>query len=419
MKEREHEGMRDEGNISRLEGEEKNKQEHSITSINKGIDKIKRGLTSIIEEQDFDQLLKSGKTLRIKLGIDPTASLIHLGHLVLIFKLREFQEIGHEVCLIIGDFTAQIGDPSGRTSLRPKLSEHDVKENAKEILRKVKRFLIEERTRVYFNSEWFKSIGATKLFELFSKGTVAQIIAREDFKKRMHEKSPIFVHEFLYPFLQAYDSVVVRADIELGGSDQLFNLLFAREIMKEYGLPPEVCITTPILEGTDGKLKMSKSYHNYITPDEPAEDIYGKLMGVDDELIFKYAELLCGYENDELDELKKIHRFEAKTQIAFKITARLKGEKEALRAKEWFNKVIREKEIPEEIPQIYAKEGEILQKVLKEAGVVSSVSEATRLTESGGIYINGEKVKEKFFELKKGEYKIRVGKTKFLKLIVK
>ncbi|MFZ8802926.1 MAG: tyrosine--tRNA ligase, partial [Candidatus Calescibacterium sp.] len=369
--------------------------------------------------QDFDQLLKSGKTLRIKLGIDPTASLIHLGHLVLIFKLREFQEIGHEVCLIIGDFTAQIGDPSGRTSLRPKLSEHEVKENAKEILRKVKRFLIEERTRVYFNSEWFKSIGTTKLFELFSKGTVAQIIAREDFKKRMQEKSPIFVHEFLYPFLQAYDSVVVRADIELGGSDQLFNLLFAREIMKEYGLPPEVCITTPILEGTDGKLKMSKSYGNYITPDEAPEDIYGKLMGVDDELIFKYAELLGGYENNELDELKKIHRFEAKTQIAFKITARLKGEKEALRAKEWFNKVIREKEIPEEIPQIYAKEGEILQKVLKEAGVVSSVSEATRLTESGGIYINGEKVKEKFFELKKGEYKIRVGKTRFLKLIVK
>jgi len=418
MKEREHEGMRNEENISRSE-EEENKEEHSITSINKEIDKMKRGLTSIIEEQDFDQLLKSGKTLRIKLGIDPTASLIHLGHLVLIFKLREFQEIGHEVCLIIGDFTAQIGDPSGRTSLRPKLSEHEVKENAKEILRKVKRFLIEERTRVYFNSEWFKSIGTTKLFELFSKGTVAQIIAREDFKKRMQEKSPIFVHEFLYPFLQAYDSVVVRADIELGGSDQLFNLLFAREIMKEYGLPPEVCITTPILEGTDGKLKMSKSYGNYITPDEAPEDIYGKLMGVDDELIFKYAELLGGYENNELDELKKIHRFEAKTQIAFKITARLKGEKEALRAKEWFNKVIREKEIPEEIPQIYAKEGEILQKVLKEAGVVSSVSEATRLTESGGIYINGEKVKEKFFELKKGEYKIRVGKTRFLKLIVK
>ena len=195
MKEQEHEGMRNEENISRLE-EEENKEEHSITSINKEIDKIKRGLTSIIEEQDFDQLLKSGKTLRIKLGIDPTASLIHLGHLVLIFKLREFQEIGHEVCLIIGDFTAQIGDPSGRTSLRPKLSEHDVKENAKEILTKVKRFLIEERTRVYFNSEWFKSIGTTKLFELFSKGTVAQIIAREDFKKRMQEKSPIYVHEF-------------------------------------------------------------------------------------------------------------------------------------------------------------------------------------------------------------------------------
>jgi tyrosyl-tRNA synthetase len=302
--------------------------------------------------------------------------------------------------------------------LRPKLSEEEVKENAKEILKKVMRFLIEERTRVYFNSEWFKSMSTTKLFELFSKATVAQIIAREDFKKRMQEKVPIFVHEFLYPFLQAYDSVVVKADIELGGSDQLFNLIFARQIMKEYGLPPEVCITTPILEGTNGKLKMSKSYGNYITPDEPAEDIFGKLMGIDDILIFKYAELLGGYEQKELEELKKIPRFEAKTQIAYKITARLKGEKEAMRAKDWFDKVIREREMPDEIPQIHAKEGSILQKVLKESGIVSSVSEAMRLTESGGIYINGERIKEKFFELKKGEYKVRVGKTRFVKIVV-
>jgi tyrosyl-tRNA synthetase len=395
-----------------MQEEEKNQEKKNC------LEKIKRGLISIVEEEEFGKLLKSGRTLRVKLGIDPTASLIHLGHLVLIFKLREFQEMGHEVCLIIGDFTAQIGDPSGRTTLRPKLSEEEVKENAEEILKKVMRFLIEERTRVYFNSEWFKSMSTTKLFELFSKATVAQIIAREDFKKRMQEKAPIFVHEFLYPFLQAYDSVVVKADIELGGSDQLFNLIFVRQIMKEYGLPPEVCITTPILEGTDGKLKMSKSYGNYITPDEPAEDIFGKLMGIDDMLIFKYAELLGGYEQKELEELKKIPRFEAKTQIAYKITARLKGEDEAMRAKDWFDKVIREREMPDEIPQIHAKEGGILQKVLKEAGIVSSVSEAMRLTESGGIYINGERIKEKFFELKKGEYKVRVGKTKFVRIIV-
>jgi tyrosyl-tRNA synthetase len=392
--------------------EEKNQKKKN------GLEKIKRGLISIVEEEELEKLLKSGRTLRVKLGIDPTASLIHLGHLVLIFKLREFQEMGHEVCLIIGDFTAQIGDPSGRTTLRPKLSEEEVKENAKEILKKVMKFLIEEKTKVYFNSEWFKSMSTTELFELFSKATVAQIIAREDFKKRMQEKAPIFVHEFLYPFLQAYDSVVVKADIELGGSDQLFNLIFARQIMKEYGLPPEVCITTPILEGTDGKLKMSKSYGNYITPDEPAEDIFGKLMGIDDVLIFKYAELLGGYEQKELEELKKIPRFKAKTQIAYKITARLKGEKEAMKAKEWFDKVIREREMPDEIPQIHAKEGSILQKVLKESGIVSSVSEAIRLTESGGIYINGERIKEKFFELKKGEYKVRVGKTRFVKIVV-
>jgi tyrosyl-tRNA synthetase len=398
--------------IEMMYEEEKNQKKKN------GLEKIKRGLISVVEEEELEKLLKSGRTLRVKLGIDPTASLIHLGHLVLIFKLREFQEMGHEVCLIIGDFTAQIGDPSGRTTLRPKLSEEEVKENAKEILKKVMRFLIEERTRVYFNSEWFKSMSTTELFELFSKATVAQIIAREDFKKRMQEKVPIFVHEFLYPFLQAYDSVVVKADIELGGSDQLFNLIFARQIMKEYGLPPEVCITTPILEGTDGKLKMSKSYGNYITPDEPAEDIFGKLMGIDDVLIFKYAELLGGYEQKELEELKKIPRFEAKNQIAYKITVRLKGEKEAMRAKDWFDKVIREREMPDKIPQIHAKEGSILQKVLKEAGIVSSVSEAMRLTESGGIYINGERIKEKFFELKKGEYKVRVGKTRFVKIVV-
>jgi tyrosyl-tRNA synthetase len=408
--EQKHEGKNH--GIEMMQEEEKDQKKKN------GLEKIKRGLISIVEEEELEKLLKSGRTLRVKLGIDPTASLIHLGHLVLIFKLREFQEMGHEVCLIIGDFTAQIGDPSGRTTLRPKLSEEEVKENANEILKKVMRFLIEERTRVYFNSEWFKSMSTTELFELFSKATVAQIIAREDFKKRMQEKAPIFVHEFLYPFLQAYDSVVVKADIELGGSDQLFNLIFARQIMKEYGLPPEVCITTPILEGTDGKLKMSKSYGNYITPDEPAEDIFGKLMGIDDMLIFKYAELLGGYEQKELEDLKKIPRFEAKTQIAYKITARLKGEKEAMRAKDWFDKVIREKEMPDEIPQIHAKEGSILQKVLKESGIVSSVSEAMRLTESGGIYINGERIKEKFFELKKGEYKVRVGKTRFVKIVV-
>jgi tyrosyl-tRNA synthetase len=382
--------------------------------------RLKRNLTNIIEEKEFDELLDSGRELRIKLGIDPTASLIHLGHLVLFFKLREFQEEGHIVCLIIGDFTAQIGDPSGRLSARPKMKKEEVRENSKNILEKCTNFLIKEKTKVYYNSEWFESMSASELFELFSKSTVAKIISRDDFKKRMEQNEPLFVHEFLYPFLQAYDSVVVRADIELGGNDQLFNLLLGREIMREYGLKPQVCITTPILEGLDGKLKMSKTYGNYISPDEKAEDIFGKLMGVDDNLIFKYAKLLGRYESDEeIEDLKKLHPFEAKTQIAFRITKILKGEEEAKRSLDWFNKVIREREIPEDIPEIEANEGDILQKVLKEKGFIKSVSEAIRITESGGIYVNGEQIKEKFFQLKKGEYKVRIGKTKFVKVKVK
>lgn len=385
---------------------------------NRMIEKLKSGLTNIVEEKELDEVLSSGRKLRVKFGIDPTASMVHLGHLVIIFKLREFQELGHDVYLIIGDFTATIGDPSGRISLRPKLSYDEVKNNAKIILEKCKRFLIEERTKVVFNSEWFSSMSMTRFFELVSRATVSQILSRDDFRDRLEKKAPIYAHEFLYPFLQAYDSVMVRADIEIGGNDQLFNLLLGREIMRSFGLEPQVCITTPLLEGLDGKLKMSKTYGNYIAVDEEPEAIYGKLMGVSDELIVKYGKLIAGMDEEEIQNLRKEHPFRMKEKIAYRITEILKGPDMAKKAKDWFDRIIRAREIPEQIPEFKAKEGTILQKYLKEIGFVKSVSEAIRLTESGGIYVNGEQIKERLYELKKGEYVVRVGKIKFLKIIV-
>lgn len=380
--------------------------------------KIKKNLTRVIEESEFDELIKSGRKLRIKFGIDPTASLIHIGHLVILFKLKEFQELGHDVCLVIGDFTATIGDPSGRSNARNMMSYDEARRNAQIILEKCFRFLIKERTRVFFNSDWFSSMSLPKFFELISKTTVSQIISREDFKERMENKVPIYNHEFLYPVLQAYDSVMIRADIELGGNDQLFNLSLGRDIMRDYGLKPQVCITTPILEGLDGKLKMSKTYNNYVSVDEEPESIYGKLMGVSDELIIKYGKLLANFEDEELEKMKKENAFRMKEKIVYTITEILKGKEMAEKAKDWFDKIIRLRETPENIPEFKAREGTILQKLIKELGFVKSVSEAIRLTESGGIYVNGTQIKERMYELKKGQYKIRIGKIKFLKIIV-
>lgn len=380
--------------------------------------RIKRNLTNIIDEKELDELLESGRKLRVKFGIDPTAPLIHIGHLVILRKLRDFQELGHEVCLVIGDFTATIGDPSGRTSTRPKMSYDEVLKNSHFILEKCMRFLDKERTKVFFNSEWFSSMELPRFFELLSRATVSQTISRDDFRERLEKKSPIYTHEFIYPFLQAYDSVVIRANIEIGGNDQLFNLLLGRDIMRCYGLPPQVCITTPILEGLDGKLKMSKSYNNYISVDDEPEGIYGKLMGVKDELIIKYGKLICGYDDDEIAEMQKLHPFKMKETIALRITEILRGKEMAERAKSWFDRIIRARETPENVPQFKAKKGTILQKFLKEIGYVKSVSEAIRLTDSGGLYVNGEPVKDRLYELKAGEYDVRVGKVKFLRIIV-
>ncbi|MCS7213281.1 MAG: tyrosine--tRNA ligase [Candidatus Calescibacterium sp.] len=381
-------------------------------------EKIKNNLTNIVEEEELENLLRSGRKLRVKFGIDPTASLIHIGHLVILFKLKEFQELGHDVYLIIGDFTATIGDPSGRTTTRTKMSYEETKKNAQIILEKCMRFLIKEKTKVLFNSDWFSSMELSRFFELLSRATISQVISREDFKERFEKKMPIYTHEFLYPFLQAYDSVVVKADIEIGGNDQLFNLILGRDIMRSYNMPPQVCLTTPILEGLDGKLKMSKTYGNYISVDDEPEAIYGKLMGVSDELIVKYGKLLAGLEESEIEEMKKEHPFKMKEKISFKITEILKGKQMAEKAKEWFDKIIRSREIPEQIPEFRTKEGTILQKLIKEIGLVKSVSEAVRLTESGGIYIDGQPIKERMYELKKGQYNVRIGKIKFVKIIV-
>lgn len=384
----------------------------------KELEKIKRNLTRIIEERELDELIKSDKKLRIKFGIDPTASLIHIGHLVILFKLKEFQELGHDVCLVIGDFTATIGDPSGRNTTRPIMSYEETRKNAQIILEKCFRFLVREKTKIFFNSDWFSPMNLPKFFEIISRTTISQIISREDFKERMENKIPIYTHEFLYPVLQAYDSIIIKADIEIGGNDQLFNLVLGRDIMRSYGLKPQVCITTPILEGLDGKLKMSKSYNNYISVDEEPESIYGKLMGVSDDRIIKYGKILANFDDNQIDEMRKEHAFKMKEKIVYTITEILKSKEMAEKAKTWFDKIIRSREIPENISEFKTKEGTILQKFIKEIGFVKSVSEAIRLTESGGIYVNGEPIKERMYELKKGQYNVRIGKIKFLRIIV-
>lgn len=388
------------------------------------LQEVKRGCFKIVEEGELEDRLKKGK-LRVKFGIDPTSSMLHLGHLVLFLKARDFQKLGHKIILIIGDFTAMVGDPSGRTALRPALTREEVEKNAKAILSNIFRFIDREKCEVLRNSEWFSRMSLSEFFPLLSKVTVSRIISREEFKVRLSEGKPLFAHEFLYPVLQGYDSVVTKADVEIGGHDQLFNLIFARDIMRLYSLKPQVCLTVPLLEGTDGKLKMSKTYGNYIGLDETPEDVFGKLMGIPDTLISKYFVLVGGMQDEEAGKLEedleagRIHPFKAKQELAFKITSILHGEDEAKYAEEWFNRVIRERKLPDELPstEIDVENG-WLPKVLKEAGLTKSTSEALRLITHGGVFVDGLRITDKDFKLSPGTHHVRVGKTRFMRVIL-
>ncbi|GAQ94437.1 tyrosyl-tRNA synthetase [Thermodesulfovibrio aggregans] len=397
----------------------------------KQLEIIKRGTVEIILEEDLKKKLekayKEGKPLRIKVGFDPTAPDIHLGHTVLLEKMRQFQELGHEVIFLIGDFTGMIGDPSGKTETRKPLTREEVLKNAETYKDQVFKILDPEKTLIMFNSEWFNKMTALDMCRLAGAETVARMLEREDFKKRFTEGRPITILEFLYPLLQAYDSVYLKADIELGGTDQKFNLLMGRQLMKMYGMEEQVVIMMPLLEGLDGVQKMSKSLGNYIGINEPPDEMFGKIMSINDELMLKYYELLSHISIEELNELKKgikegkINPRDAKESLAVEIVTRYHGKELAEKARENFIKLFRKKEIPEEIETVELKdegEGIWLPKILKEQGLTKSTSEAIRLIKQGGVRVNNEPLVNPDIKIKAGEYIVKVGKRRFIRIKV-
>ncbi|MEI8055585.1 MAG: tyrosine--tRNA ligase [bacterium] len=364
---------------------------------------IKRGAVEILLESELKERLRSGKPLKVKAGFDPTAPDLHLGHTVLINKMRQFQDLGHEVIFLIGDFTAMIGDPSGKNITRPPLSKEEVMINVQTYKEQVFKILDPKKTKITFNSQWLQKLSPIDIIKLASTYTVARMLERDDFSKRYHENKPIAIHEFLYPLLVGYDSVVIKADIELGGIDQKFNLLMGRELQKHFGQTPQVVLMTPLLEGLDGVQKMSKSLGNYIGINEPPQEMFGKLMSISDELMWRYFELLSFRPITEInkwhEEAKSelINPRDIKIKLALEIVERFHSKNAALKAHEEFTARFQRGVIPENIKSITIniKTKEIpLSNLLKDAGLTASTSEAIRLIKQGGIKIDGQKIED-------------------------
>ncbi|RKX31585.1 MAG: tyrosine--tRNA ligase [Verrucomicrobia bacterium] len=370
-----------------------------------------------------------GRPLRIKFGADPSAPDIHLGHVVALNKLREFQELGHEVIFIIGDFTGMIGDPSGRTRTRPPLTREEVERNARTYREQVFRFLIPEKTRIRFNSEWCDPLNFADVIRLAGRVTVAQMLARDDFSRRYAEGQPISLVEFLYPLIQAYDSVVIEADVEVGGTDQLFNMLLGRELQREMGREPQVVMTLPLLEGIDGVQKMSKSLGNYIAVNDPPDEIFGKCMSVNDELMWRYLDLVLCRSEDELARLRRevdagnVNPRDVKLDMAEEIVRRIHGEDQARRARENFLRIFSRRQTPESVPEVevtvISGEAIAVLDLIMSAGLAPSRSEARRLIEQGAVRIDGRRVGdvgEKIVLLAEGVL-LKVGKRRFARLV--
>lgn len=395
----------------------------------KQLELIKSGTAGVISEEELVKKLalssQKKRPLRVKAGFDPTAPDLHLGHTVLIRKLKHFQDLGHHVLLLIGDFTGMIGDPTGKSETRKPLTKEDVKRNAETYTSQVFKILDRDKTEVVFNSSWMERLTSSDLVSLMSKYTVARMLERDDFKKRHNEGRPIAIHEFLYPLIQGYDSVVLKADVELGGTDQLFNLLVGRELQKEFGQAPQAVITMPLLEGTDGVQKMSKSLGNYIGITEPPKEIFGKVMSISDTLMLKYYELLSSVAKERLDAVKNglVHPKEAKEALAFELTERFHGRAEAEKALKGFSSLFSKKEVPDDIEEAAVKTDADkiwLPKLLVAVGLANSTSAGVRLIEQGGVKVDGEKVTDAKKELSAGKsYLIQAGKRFFKRADVK
>ncbi|MGZ8208932.1 MAG: tyrosine--tRNA ligase [Burkholderiales bacterium] len=398
-----------------------------MTPLNEQLEIVKRGAHEVLVESELEERLEKGVPMRVKAGFDPTAPDLHLGHTVLINKLRQFQDLGHKILFLIGDFTGMIGDPTGKNTTRPPLSVQEVKENAQTYTEQVFKILDSGRTEVVFNSSWMDKLCAADMVKLAATHTVARMLERDDFAKRYRSNQPIAIHEFLYPLVQGYDSVALEADVELGGTDQKFNLLMGRELQKHFGQKPQVILTMPLLEGLDGVNKMSKSLGNYVGINEPPHEIFGKLMSISDELMWRYIDLLSFASVFTINDWKQqvsagANPRDIKVAFAQEIVERFHGRAAAQAALADFEARFRQGGIPENMPEVRLSGGGAgigIQQVLKQAGLVSSTSEAMRMIEQGGVKLNGEKVSDRALKLSSGvEAVLQVGKRKFARVTV-
>ena len=398
-----------------------------MTNIDKQIEQISRGVDEILLVEDLREKLKSGKSLRVKAGFDPTAPDLHIDHTVLINKLRQFQDLGHEVLFLIGDFTGMIGDPTGKNATRPPLTRDEVIENAKTYEQQIFKILDPERTLVMFNSSWMNDLGADGLIALAARHTVARMLERDDFNKRYTSGKPIAIHEFLYPLVQGYDSVAMKADVELGGTDQRFNMLVGRELQKDYGQAPQVVITLPILEGLDGVNKMSKSLGNYIGINESPDEQFGKVMSISDDLMWRYFELLSFRPMSEISGFRKEiedgkNPRDIKFLLAAEIVERFHTREDAARAQENFISRFQKGALPEDIEEKILAAGDKgipLANAMREAGLTSSTSESRRMIKQGAVKIDGERVSDESLFLAAGTRQVvQVGKRRIARIQV-
>jgi tyrosyl-tRNA synthetase len=384
---------------------------------------IKKDTVDFITEEEFLDKLNRKKQLKVKLGVDPSRPDLHLGHAVVLRKLRQFQKFGHIVYLIIGDFTARIGDPSGRSKTRPLLSEEEVKANSKTYVEQAFKILDPNQTVIKFNSEWLSKLTFEDIINLTSRYTVARMLERDDFNKRLTENEPISISEFLYPIAQAYDSIVIEADVETGGTDQLFNLLVGRKLQEEFGQEPQIVVTMPLIEGTDGNLKMSKSYNNYIAFNDTPDDIFGKIMSIPDHLIIKYMTYLTDISRDKIKDYEnkmkydEINPRDVKMVLAEEVVKMLYNEEEAQKAKDNFIAIFQKKDMPDDLPEILVQENETILDIVAKTNVFDSNSEIKRAISQGAIRINDEKIDDfKFVPNFEDGDVLRVGKKNYFRL---
>ncbi|MBL3532792.1 MAG: tyrosine--tRNA ligase [gamma proteobacterium endosymbiont of Lamellibrachia anaximandri] len=396
-----------------------------MTDVNSALEIIRRGTDEILPQDELVKKLAKGKPLRVKAGFDPTAPDLHVGHTVLVNKLRQFQELGHEVLFLIGDFTAMIGDPTGKSATRPALSREQVMENAQSYERQIFKILDPEKTTIVFNSSWMGEMSAAEMIQLAGKHTVARMLERDDFNKRYTSGQPIAIHEFLYPLVQGYDSVALKSDVELGGTDQKFNLLVGRELQKQYGQESQSIVTMPILEGLDGVQKMSKSLGNYIGITDAPEDMFGKVMSVSDDLMWRYLELLSFRPMSEINGWKReieqgLNPRDVKIRLAEELVERFHSRSDADRAHQAFVSRFRKGQMPDEMPEPVLQtggEGMPIANLLKEAGLVKSTSEAMRMIKQGAVRIDGERISDNSIKVEAGSVQVyQVGKRRFARV---